>query len=435
MQPVNNQPPGYDPNQQALQPQVQQQGPPPQGSPLAAPLQPAIIPIKEAAEVASEAPGIEQKVAFAKFVVASAKNVVEPYIAQVTQMDYTLYTPEQLTQVDTALADLQGRIIAGTKRIDESYLPMSRAFTAIVSMFTAEKKNLEKLKDLVQFPRLKIAGEISSRANKAKVDADKKLSIDKENIDFTTQSAQHILTCMFAVINETKKKALNAYFTLQGNDFELFVKNLTSLNPHTALTDDTINAWATTFQFGFHHTERRKPEVNYAELKQAVGNHVKPYLDWMIGLIPMRRAQLAAGAPDNSKWAEWLAQIDGTTAVSATQAVEQVQQVADAQKTNATYAVQSTVQVPQQTSGTVEKKVFKPTTPKHWADVIMNYVERQVPHLSDAELQKKFGFILTWTNTVLKATGELSPLLTTVPLEDEIKPRAAAYKPKKEEGK
>jgi len=353
-----------------------------------------------------------------KLTADEATNLCATVIEKAKQVDWSKMSNEQLKGADEKLAGLQGRCASAEEKMKATRMPITQAFEEFKkNNFIANEKVVEGYKLELQKLRIGVANETQRRIEEANREKNKALAEQQAAIDAKAAFDLHIQKCALKLIADTKISMATKFYA--ATDLDLFAKNLSAWHPGSTLTDATIDAWERVpGQYEF--------KTDRAALRAMMDEQLNPEKQMFLEAIPERKVQMLAGGAETD---ETLATLKVQALQAAEEAIENATiattALAEAEKINGVFDFEANNTAPEQAKGTRVKKIYVPVNHGHWQLLISWFISNQFPHLTPAELEKKFGFMLTKANGILNSLQEK---IVGIPVENDMTVRATGSK-------
>lgn len=339
-------------------------------------------------------------------------------------------TNDELVQKDTFLQEVQGRL-SGAKTKQENYRkPLTTAFAdKVVGAFTAAEKRVDASISAIVGLRKLLALEIKRRNEKSEEDKQRDVNRANERAQYMSEARAHINKRAVELAKLRNEGLIRRFYAITAEDFETYSANLASWKPSTTQEEFMKLCEGFNFTWRYHDpTKERLPVADSAELegmkKEAdtiFFQLVNTEREMLMSKVPQRKLELASGVGVNVADVKSMIEESAKTADEVGQsAQDSIKMDAAVQKVDNEFNASVATPALQQTSGTSQRKVLKPSTHTHWAAIIALYIDQEFPHLSMEEIEKKFSFMRTKINNNGNA---LQTWPVGVPLEDDVSVR------------
>jgi len=312
-----------------------------------------------------------------------------------------------------ALNSLRAKLVNTLEKAEGKRKPFTSFFDDIRSLFTKSEKSIKEDVESLKTVLDAWEKEKARRAKELAIEQQKQIDTANEAIDVKARIEEGIKRKYLTELASMVER-LNAKYNEQPIDkLEAYGETLKTwvIVFKTAVLDGWTFAKPVALKF---HKIESVPEWA-TEIRAKL--HAGLSKDWdekldaernrLILYIPSRIAALKTNAEAEAKRiADEAAQRQAAAAQQQQWSAQRVETQAAADKVNTTFAVASTAAVaPTKGAGTVEKKIYKPTTMAAWTAIIQSYILHVLPTLTPADTAKKFDFMLTAANKRL-AAGE-----------------------------
>lgn len=351
---------------------------------------------------------------------ARAKAALAPVKTEFDKLDLTTLKDHELSDWDTKLNGLGVKLSDAKKINNARRSPITQAMTAAAKLFTGDEAELDTEFSWVAAGRGKIAQIRLAAQRKAEQDKADKLQAESEKADMRARIVARWEEA-FAKHSSERMKAMNDTFYLQTiGSLDEYTQKATNpavgilkkdvLRIDNPISTKFVNAEQVAmmvldvFRELWPSFEQRYKQA-HAELSARL-NEVKE----------SRKAELkriAEGDQEAARMAKERQEAERKTAQEkadqeARDRAMAAQVGAETAKLDAAFTVEATADAaPQQAKGTTVKKKYE-IARQGWVAILQWYVSNELPKMTDAELEKKFGFMVAPANKALNAGVELS---------------------------